>query len=818
MTAATLHRPAGTASGGGARAARRAVVRWAWRLFRREWRQQILVLLLLTAAVVATVLGAATAVNLPPPRGAGFGTADHLAILPPSPDKAADIAALRQRFGTVDVIENRSLTTGTAGGAQLRAQDPHGPYGQPMLALVSGRYPAAADEVAMTRDLASTYAVHVGDRWTGDGRAYRVVGLVENPQNLLDAFALVAPRQIGATGVSTALFDATAGQLNGFAIPGVHIQTPQTPGGLPPSVVVLLVAVVGLVFVGLVAVAGFATLAQRRLRSLGVLSSLGATDRHVRLVMVANGAVVGIVAAVAGALIGLAGWIAYVPSLQASTNHRFAWTAIPWWLVAATMVLAVVTATLAARRPARLATRLPIIAALSGRPTDPRPTHRSMIPGLVLLVAGLVLIAFSGGWRSSGSRDSLFKLGGLLATAFGVLLFAPAGITLLGRLAWHAPVGMRIALRDLGRYRARSGPALAAVSFAIFIAMLVGLLATGRYADPLDYFGPNLPVDQMVVYPPGTGPGAHGVPPPQDPAAEQATVGTISAGLGSPDVLPLATTDATLVEVTRLGLLSFPGTLYASTPELLRRYHIDPSTIDPTALLLTARPSLDTARDLQFRSTMSPDNPACRPATCVADPRIQETTKLPKDASGPNLIVTGYAMRRFHLTPTPAGWLIHTSRPLTATQINTARQVALAAGMTIETRSQAPALSQVRNDATGFGVLLALAVLAMSVGLIRSEATADLRTLAANGAAGRTRRAITASTAGALAVTGGLLGTTVAYLVTIALFRSELSQRLFPVPYLDIVIVLIGLPLLAVVASWLLAGREPPANPRQAIE
>jgi hypothetical protein len=59
----------------------------------------------------------------------------------------------------------------------------------------------------------------------------------------------------------------------------------------------------------------------------------------------------------------------------------------------------------------------------------------------------------------------------------------------------------------------------------------------------------------------------------------------------------------------------------------------------------------------------------------------------------------------------------------------------------------------------------------------------------ANGAAGRTRRAITASTAGALGVTGALLGTTVAYLATIALFRSELSQRLFPLPYLDIIVV-----------------------------
>jgi putative ABC transport system permease protein len=350
-----------------------------------------------------------------------------------------------------------------------------------------------------------------------------------------------------------------------------------------------------------------------------------------------------------------------------------------------------------------------------------------MIPVTALLAVGLVLIAFSGGWRSSSSRDSIFKLGGLLAVAAGLLLFAPAGITLLGRLARYVPVGLRIALRDLGRYRARSGPALAAISFAIFIAMIVGLLATGRYADPLDYFGPNLPATQMVVYPPGTGPGDHGVPPPQNPAAEQAAVGTIAAGLGAHDVLPLSTSDASLVEVTNIGFLSFPGTLYVSTPELLRHYGIDPSTIDPSALLLTARPGLGKIPNLQFRSTFKPDEIGCRPDTCVAAPRIQETTRLPKDASGPNLIVTSYGMQRFHLTPSPAGWLIQNSAPLTASQINTARQAAVAAGMTIETRSQAPSLNQVRNDATLFGVVLALAILAMTVGLIRSEATADLR-------------------------------------------------------------------------------------------
>src|SRR6202050_5974595 len=43
---------------GGGIVARRAVVRWGWRLFRREWRQQLLVLGLLTVAGAAAGCGA----------------------------------------------------------------------------------------------------------------------------------------------------------------------------------------------------------------------------------------------------------------------------------------------------------------------------------------------------------------------------------------------------------------------------------------------------------------------------------------------------------------------------------------------------------------------------------------------------------------------------------------------------------------------------------------------------------------------------------------------------------------------------------------
>ena len=109
----TLERPAevGTRPGNGGAPARRAMVRWAWRLFRREWRQQLLILALIVVAVAATVVGAAVATNTPAPADFGFGTAGDMATFQgPVPHLATDVARLQHRFGRVDVIENQTVT------------------------------------------------------------------------------------------------------------------------------------------------------------------------------------------------------------------------------------------------------------------------------------------------------------------------------------------------------------------------------------------------------------------------------------------------------------------------------------------------------------------------------------------------------------------------------------------------------------------------------------------------------------------------------------------------------------------------------------
>jgi len=70
MTTALRQRLAHTGADNGGVPARRAVIRWAWRLFRREWRQQLLVLALIVVAVAATFVGAVLIIGVGMPLAA----------------------------------------------------------------------------------------------------------------------------------------------------------------------------------------------------------------------------------------------------------------------------------------------------------------------------------------------------------------------------------------------------------------------------------------------------------------------------------------------------------------------------------------------------------------------------------------------------------------------------------------------------------------------------------------------------------------------------------------------------------------------------
>jgi putative ABC transport system permease protein len=839
MSTALRERPSAPAPSSGPRnggmPARRAVTRWAWRLFRREWRQQLLVLALITVAVAATIIGAAAATNNPPPKNAGFGTAGEMATFQaPDPHLASQIAALQQRFHPVDVIENQTIAVpGSINTYQLRAQNPHGPYGQPMLSLVSGHFPTGAGQVAVTSGVASDFGLRIGSVWHQGGTARRVAGIVQNPQSLLDEFALVMPGQVHNPTQVTVLFDgrgaAPAGLARYITGAGTHTQA----NVVNPESISVAGLVVGMLLIALVAVGGFTVLAQRRLRSLGMLASTGATDRHVRLVVLANGAVVGVAGAVLGLIAGVAGWLAYRPELEQSAHHLIGMFALPWGVIGLALLLAVVAAVFAAWLPARAITRVPIVTALSGRPAPPKQVRRSAIPGLILLVIAFILFGWSGA-SANGSNSGLPKLAlGLVVLIVAVILLAPFCLAVLARLGKRTPISVRLALRDLSRYRARSGSALAAISIGILIAVIISVASAARFANALDYAGPNLAPNQLIVYTfSGQGSGGPGGPGPSTAPASMRSLSAkahaIATALGTRDVVALETTDANLNH-NGTGR-QWSGPLYVATPQLLHAFGITSSDYSPTADILSMRPGLSGVSGMQLNygnakgpgpSSPGPgQNPTsfpCPRGSCVSNPSIQEVSALPSGTSAPNTVITEHAVRTLHLLTGPgsvAGWLIQTPNPLTSAQKHNAQVAAGAANMSVETRNSIPTSATIVNWATVFGIVLALAILAMSIGLIRSEAASDLRTLAATGASGRTRRNITAATAGALGFTGAVLGTVGGYVATAGWFRTSslnggVGAIFTTVPVTNLLIILIGMPLVAAIGGWIFAGRQP---------
>lgn len=812
--------------------ARRAMVRWAWRLFRREWRQQIMVLTLLSVAVTAAVVGVSAGYHSTPPGTGRFGDASQWFTLYAEDDRPLEprIVQAREWFGTIDVVGHWYLPVpSSAETIELRAQDPHGPYGGPMLRLLAGRYPTAPGEAAVTDEVAADLRVGVGDGLTLGDRTWSVVGLVENPGDLRAEFALVAPAQPEppeAVTVLTAADPARFAQYRARYGQPVYELRPEHEW-VEAAAGVFSVFAVSMLLVCLIAAAGFAVVAHRRLRQLGLLAAVGATERHLRLVLLAHGAAVGVAASAVGAVAGVLVWFAVTPRFETAAGHRIDWLDLPWWQIAAALLLAVLASTAAAWRPARAAARVPITLALSSRPPRPKQARRSAAAAAVLVVLGIVALRLGQHGVAAGGdelelADVALVVGGTLAIGSALLFVAPLAIRVLAAVGARLPVAPRLALRDLARHQARSSAALAAISVALAIptATVVAARVLEQTADE-----GNLSDRQLLIWMDSPGSRIPDRTPAQLEAIET-RLQQYAARLSEPTVIPLALAidpaetpraDADGVRVGRVpigvGQQTGPGsftdseTVPVGTPELLRYYGVDPADIDQTTDVLTTR----SGSDLLLISGSGDAARSFPPST---------TERLPDQQfdSLPTVVLTPAALERNNWEASRAGWLVESSRPLTDEQLTEARELALDAGLVVEDRDRRDGLLTLRVTATAAGALLALAILAMTVGLIRAEAAGDLRTLTATGASGRIRRTLTSATAGGLALLGGILGIGATYTVILAGSSRDQLTELARVPVVDLLVIAVGVPLVAAALGWLLSGREPQSLVRLRLE
>jgi putative ABC transport system permease protein len=305
-------------------------------------------------------------------------------------------------------------------------------------------------------------------------------------------------------------------------------------------------------------------------------------------------------------------------------------------------------------------------------------------------------------------------------------------------------------------------------------------------------------------------------------------VRTIASAVGATGVLGLVDSGATLFRTTDPTLQNFTGTLYVATPALLRYYGISAADVEPGTDILTSRRGLRSADDLVLRAQPGPApspeaaggaSAGCPPSSCIAHPAIQVTDRLPAGTSAPNTVITEQALARLGLrVGEPEAWMVDSSHSITDAEKYTAQALAAAAGMTVATKSSQPSLQSLESWSAAAGIALALGVLAMTAGLIRSEAGRDLRTLTAAGASSRVRRVITATTTGGLGLLGGVIGAAVGLAGVVAFYRHHLDQVFFRLPVDDLLILAVGLPLGAFVGGWLLSGREPAAIARRPLE
>jgi putative ABC transport system permease protein len=806
-------------------------------MFRREWRQQLLVVTLLTVAVGAAIGSITLLHNASVAVNSEFGSANVVLELDGTDaEKVRTAMAVAERqFGTIGVIGHRSVVVpGSVDTVDFRAQDPRGPYGDELVALDNGRYPQGRGEVAVTDGVAKLLRLEVGSTLAVGGVRRTVVGIVENPRKLSDEFALLSPASMGGSDHVSVLVRGDEASIDSFwqsfprgrsAVVGTMIIGNDGPSD---TLATFSVVTVFLLLASLVAAAGFAVVAQRRLRHLGLLAASGATQKHLRLVVVANGAIVGAFAALLGTLVGLALWMAAAPTLESAVDHRIDRLSLPWGLIVLAALLAILMATAAAWWPARTVARLPVVLALSGRPPKPRPARRSAIAAVALIAVGIGCLALS-------NRDrAVLIVVGIVATILGCLLLGPLAIRVFaGGVAGRVSIAPRLALRDLVRYQARSGAALAAVTLALGIAATVTVIvsaeAAKEAAEPV-----NLSDRQIRVYlgPPD----ARQLTPTDAPArlaAHAAGVRRLAAELDDATVTPLrAAADPRRSNFVVGDTQVFPSvrlarrfdspegrkqyfsesSLYVATPAVLRYLGVDPAT-------LAAGTDFLADRRARIEQLVIPDLESERDQRVANVQRIDIGNRLfgSDSAQVPPTFVTLNGLRRHGWTQIPAGWLVESSTPLTSEQIDASRNVAAEAGVSVEVKRNPSSNARAMAIAMAAGGVLALVILAMTVGLIRSETAGDLRTLTATGATPRIRRTLTASTAGALALLGALLGVAGAYAVLLATYHDDLGY-LSDVPVVFLALGVLGVPLAAAAAGWLLAGREPRGVTRTALE
>jgi putative ABC transport system permease protein len=749
---------------------------------------------------------------------------------------------------------------------------------------LSGRAAASTDEVVLTPAAARRLGVGVGGsvRLADGSRTLHVVGIVEDPEALKATTIILRPGALPRQALSDdrqnqrwlvatpgPLTWAQVRQLNTHGLVAVsrHVlahppsqaeRHPGFEGGNDQQLgVAALVGGLAMLEVILLAGSAFAVAARRRRRDLALVAAAGGTPAQLRRIVLADGVVLGAVAAVSGVALGIAAAAASRPLLERLSSIRTGAFRVFPEALAALAALAVVTGVLAALVPAWIAARQDVVAALAGRRGITRSRRRWVVLGAVLAAAG-ALVAATGARRASAT----VIVAGLVVVELGLVLCTPALVGLVARLGGVLPLAPRIALRDTSRNRTAAAPAISAVMAAVAGSLAVGVVLIGvseRARDSYRVLGrpgdvsvlsfgqtvppevvatlrSTLPVRQIHrINLPSCGDGAESCvvgrrvptaracpydllgrdPTPMEQRAARRDsrcdgVGDryqYFGGMGSTGGMTVVVDPAAVGAVANLGAED-AGRAAAA----LRAGNVvvdDPRHLDGGRVTL----AITTV-------TSSGDKGATRTV-------IAPGVALPHRPQAPITMMTRQTARSLGLDSVAAVALATTSRVPTIAEEDRLRaalgsQLDKGLGMYVERGPQAGAPGLVVLAVVAGVITLGAA--AIATGLAAAEGRADLSTLAAVGASPRVRRALSLSQSGVIAGLGSLLGAIAglgaAVAVLFALNRAYADLWPAPAPYpiavpwLNLGVALLVVPLISMLGAGLLTPSRLPIERR----
>ena len=262
-----------------------------------------------------------------------------------------------------------------------------------------------------------------------------------------------------------------------------------------------VIAPVCVVVSGIVIATTFTTLMARQTRQIGLLRCVGATRRQIVGSVLRTALLTGLAGSVAGAVVGA---VVAVPVIRSGLiegveprHLTISWTSF----ALATLVGTVVTL-VSVLRPARQASRVSPLVALTGQTAGQESLSRrriaTAVAGVVIAVLGLGLIQGGVAWRVL----QIIGAGAVLAV-LGIILALPLLVVGTSRLIglicgqMRRPI-LHLATRNLARNPGRAAATTASllVSVAVAAAMSSGLSSLSSSLQA--YVGYNTPIDITV--------------------------------------------------------------------------------------------------------------------------------------------------------------------------------------------------------------------------------------------------------------------------------------------------------------------------------